>query len=99
MKDHISEEEKRIEPNRHIPFCFSVTCVFFYFNCPLQNKVAKANATQRVFSSLFFSPELDFVPPPKKNLRGKFFVQLFYFKKVALGKASKDNDRILPPNS
>ena len=97
MKDHISEEEKRIEPNRQIPFCFVVTCVFFYFNCLLQNKVPKANTTQRFFFP-FFCPELDFVPP--KKIRGaKLFVQLFYFKKVALGKASNDNDRILPPNS
>ena len=98
MKDHISEEEKRIEPNRQIPFCFVVTCVFFYFNCLLQNKVAKANTTQRFFS-LFFCPKLDFVPLPKKKIRGaNFFVQWFYFK-VALGKASEDNNRIPPPNS
>ena len=70
MKDHISKEEKRIEPNRQIPFCFVVTCVFFYFNCLLQNKVAKANTTQRFFS-LFFCPELDFVPPLKNKFEGQ----------------------------
>ena len=70
MKDYISKEEKRIEPNRQIPFCFLVTCVFFYFNCLLQNKVPKANTTQRFFFP-FFCPELDFVPPLKNKFEGQ----------------------------
>ena len=73
MKDHISEEEKRIEPNRQIPFCFVVTCVFFYFNCLLQNKVPKANTTQRFFS-LFFLSKIRFCPSTKKK---KFEGQIF----------------------
>ena len=98
MKDHISEEEKRIEPNRQIPFCFVVTCVFFYFNCLLQNKVPKANTTQLFFFSLFFCPELDFVPlPKKKKFEGQNFLSNGFTLRLHWEKLPKTTIEFLLP--
>ena len=97
MKDHISEEEKRIEPNRQFPFCFLVTCVFFYFNCLLQNKVPKANTTQRFFFPFFFCPELDFVPPPKKKFEGQIFLSNGFTLRLHWEKLPKTTIEFLLP--
>ena len=93
------KKRKGLNPTDIFPFVFQLLVSSFILIVPFKIKLQKQTQLNAFFLPFFFSPELDFVPPPKKNLRGKFFVQLFYFKKVALGKASKDNDRILPPNS